>query len=140
MSYPIRDVRRRIHDEYADVVVEIDRCADAVADARASTETNEVESPRDGLQAALEATGVIGTLPAVLVTAVDAAGFELRAQPVPAPPYVVVTSRGPMLRATIDPGRLVVRFDVFEVGRDGVSGSEPAYRRLDGVRVTISLE
>ncbi|AXR81823.1 hypothetical protein [Natrarchaeobaculum sulfurireducens] len=140
MSYPIRDVRRRIHDEYADVVAEIDRCADAVADARASTEPNDREPPREGLQAALEATGVIETLPAVLAAAVDAAGFKLRAQPVPAPPYVVVTSRGPMLRATIDPGRLVVRFDVFEVERDGTSGSGPTYRRLDGVRVTISLE
>ncbi len=140
MSYPIRNVRRRIHDDYADVVAEIGRCADAVADARAEAETNERGSPRDELQAALEATGVLGTLPEVLAAAVDAAGEELRARPVPAPPYVVVTSRGPMLRATIDSGRLVIRFDVFEVVREPPVGSPPAYRRLEGVRLTISLE
>lgn len=140
MSYPIRNVRRRIHDDYAGVVAEIDRCADAVADAREAVEPNDREPPRDGLRAALEATGVLATLPEVLAAAVDAAGEELRARPVPAPPYVVVTSRGPMLRATIDSGRLVIRFDVFEVDRETPAGSPPTYRRLEGVRLTVSLE
>ena len=122
------------------MIAEIDRCADAVAAPWDTARTTDSEAVTDGLRAALEATGTLERLPAVLADAVDATGCELRATPVPAPPYVVVTSRGPMLRATIDPGRLVIRFDVFDVVRDPEPGRSPSYRRRDGVRVTLALE
>lgn len=136
MSSPVRAARRRIEDEHTAIVAGVDHCAEQVAvpwDTSRTTDSDHVVGP---LRSVLESTGLLAQLPLVLADVVEATGYELRARPVPAPPYVVVTSRGPMLRATIDPGRLVIRFDVFEVVRD----PDPAYCRLDGVRVEILLE
>ena len=139
MSHPVRDARRRIQTEHAELVGTIDACADAVAAGWNGARTTDSEAISDGLATTLEDSGVLETLPSVLADVVDATGYELRAQPVAAPPYVVVTSRGPMLRATIDPGRLVVRFDGFAVVTQSDS-AEPATYRRQGVRVTVTLE
>ncbi len=136
MSYPVRTVQERIQAEHTPIVEGINHCADQVAAPWDTARTTNPERLTDSLQSALEATGLLDQLPLVLADAVAATGYELQAQPVPAPPYVVVTSRGPVLRATIDPGRLVIRFDCFEVVRD----PGPAYRRLDGVSVEVCLE
>lgn len=140
MSHPVRTARRRIQSEHASVVDGIDACADAIADPWDTARTTDREAVVDGLDRTLEATGILEALPAVLADAVDATGYELRAPPVREPPYVVVTSRGPILRATIDPGRLVIRFDAFDVVRDSDSSCRPAYRRRDGIEVAVSLE
>ncbi|WP_306057918.1 hypothetical protein [Natronococcus wangiae] len=136
MSHPVRAARRRIQDEWQPLVAGVNDCADQVAepwDTSRTTNPNRVVTP---FRTALESTGLLEQLPRLLADAVDAAGCELQARPVAAPPYVTVTSRGPILRATIDPGRLVICFDAFEVVRNPV----PAYRRLDGVRLDIALE
>ncbi|MEY7847798.1 hypothetical protein AB7C87_01150 [Natrarchaeobius sp. A-rgal3] len=140
MSHPIRDVRRRIQSEHSDVVAAIDDCADRVADPWDTSRTTDRSAIVDSLRSELEGKGVSDRLSAVLEDVVGAAGYELPADPIAAPPYVVVTSRGPMLRATIDPGRLVIGFDVFEVVRNDSPDRLPTYRRLDGTRVTIALE
>jgi len=140
MSHPVRDARRRIRTDHASIVDGIDACADAVAAPWDTARTTDRKTVADGLHRTLADAGVLEALPRVLADAVDATGYELRATPVPAPPYVVVTSRGPILRATIDPGRLVIRFDAFEVVRDPVPDRPPAYRRLDGTRLEVSLE
>jgi len=140
MSHPVRDVRRRIQTDHASIVDGIDACADAVAAPWDTARTTDSETVADGLRRTLAEAGILEALPSVLVDAVEATGYELRATPVPAPPYVVVTSRGPVLRATIDPGRLVIRFDAFEVVRDPDPQRPPAYRRLDGTRLEVSLE
>ncbi|SEV94488.1 hypothetical protein [Natrinema salifodinae] len=138
--HPVRDARRRIQAEHASVIEGIDACADAVAEPWDTSRTTDREAVTDGLHRTFEETGLLETLPAVLADAVAATDYELRARPVPAPPSVVVTSRGPVLRATIDPGRLVIRFDVFDVVRDSDPDRRPAYRRSNGVRLTVSLE
>ncbi|SFC32845.1 hypothetical protein SAMN05444422_10728 [Halobiforma haloterrestris] len=140
MSHPIRDVRRRLLADHSSVVAEVDRCADAVADPWDTARTADRAALVDGLRTALESEGVLERLPTVLADAVDATGHDLEARPVPGPPYVVVTSRGPLLRATIDPGRLVIRFDVFEVIRNAEPGRRVTYRRRDGVELAIGLE
>ena len=66
---------------------------------------------------------VLAAFPAVLRECVAAAGGQLRAEPVAAPPYVVVTSVGPVLRATLDEGRLVVTLRVFAVERPDALGA-----------------
>jgi hypothetical protein len=103
--------------DHGAIVERVLACADAVADTRESPIT---DGPglADALEAALGGAGVLGTLPAVLATAVEAAGGRLSAQPVAAPPYVAVTSRGPILRATLGDRRLVVSIRAFEVERD----------------------
>ncbi|MDQ2049010.1 hypothetical protein RBH26_00780 [Natronolimnohabitans sp. A-GB9] len=140
MSYPVRDARRRIQDEHAAIVEGIDHCADRVADPWDTSRTTDSDAVAERLRSALETTGLLERLPLVLSDVVAATGYELPAQPVAAPPYVVVTSRGPILRATIEPGRLVVRFDAFEVVRDDDPDRSPAYRRRSGVDVELSLE
>ncbi|MFC4543547.1 hypothetical protein ACFO5R_16595 [Halosolutus amylolyticus] len=136
MSYPVRAARQRIEDEHAAVVAGIDHCADQVAAPWDTARTTDPSRVADSLGSALETTGLLERLTVVLADAVDATGHDLQARPVPGPPYVVVTSRGPVLRATIEPGRLVIRFDVFEVVRD----PGPAYHRLDGIAVDVALE
>ncbi|WP_226040744.1 hypothetical protein [Natrinema sp. DC36] len=140
MSHPVRDARRRIQTDHAPIVAGIDACADAVADPWDTSRTTDSHAVADGLRRLLEETGVLEALLSVLADAVEATGYDLRASPVAGPPYVVVTSRGPVLRATIDPGRLVIRFNAFEVIRDSDSDRPPAYRRLDGTQLEVSLE
>lgn len=140
MSHPVREARRRIQTDHAAVVEGIEYCADRVAEPWDTSRTTDRDAVAEGLRSALESTGLLERLPLVLADVVDATGHELPARPVAGPPYVVVTSRGPVLRATIDPGRLVIRFDVFEVVRDADPDRLPAYRRRNGVRVDVSLE
>lgn len=102
---PTAAVRGYLLDEHADLVGTVLDCADAVAagwDGVATTDRDRVVPP---LRAALERAGVLDRLPVVLDGCVAAAGGELSTRPVAAPPYVVVTSRGPMLRARFKDGR-----------------------------------
>ncbi|MFC6769214.1 hypothetical protein [Natrinema soli] len=140
MSHPVRDARRRIQTDHASIIAGIDTCADAVADPWDTSRTTDSHAVADGLRRLLEETGILEALPSVLADVVEAAGYDLQARPVAGPPYVVVTSRGPVLRATIDPGRLVIRFDAFEVVRDSDPDRPSAYRRLDGTQLEVSLE
>ncbi|WP_339103846.1 hypothetical protein [Haloterrigena salinisoli] len=140
MSHPVRDARRRIQTEHAAVVEAVQYCADRVAEPWDTSRTTSRTTVTDGLRSELEATGLLERLPGVLADIVAATGHELSASPVAEPPYVVVTSRGPVLRATIGPGRLVIRFDVFDVVRDADPGQPPAYRRHNGVELSVSLE
>jgi len=119
MSDPARLARRHVLDEHEDVVRTVLDCADAVADGWPEETAGDRDAVVGPLTAALDRTDTLARLPAVLAGAVEAAGYALPAPPVAAPPYVVVTSRGPVLRATVEPGRLLVRVDVFAVGRDG---------------------
>lgn len=131
----VRAARRRVQREHGDVVAAIDRCADEVATAWPADRATDRSAVVEPLRACLDRSGVLEALPSVLDDAVDATGFDLPATPVAHPPYVAITSRGPVLRATIAPGRLVLRFDAFAV----VRGPDPGYRRTDGVELVVSL-
>lgn len=111
----------RLRAAHADAIRETGAAADRVAAARdgPATDRSDVVDP---LAAELRRRGLLERYPRLLADAADAAGCALPAEPVAAPPYVAVTSRGPVLRATLDPCRLVVTLAVFDVerGRDGV--------------------
>lgn len=120
--------RDHLLTERRDTVVRTLDCATAVAAGwddgatidRTTTDRAAVVPP---LRAALDRAGVLERLPTVLRECVAAAGGQLRAAPVAAPPYVVVTSVGPVLRATLSGDRLVVTIGVFRVERrDGATG------------------
>lgn len=99
-------------------------CADAVADgwersrdaARVTTDRDAVVGP---LRVAMERAGILQRCPAMLRGAVAAGGATLQGDPVAAPPYVTVTSRGLVLRGTLGDGegRLIVACEVFDVVR-----------------------
>ena len=124
----VRERLRTDHEAVLDAVA-------ATADALASE--NELFTGGQALASALEdglaETEVLDRLPAVLATAADAAGLTLAAEPVAAPPYVTVTSRGPVIRGSTSDGRLVVVLDAFRVER-----SPRRYVR-DGGRGAVSV-
>lgn len=141
--------REYVLDAHPETVETVLECADAVAadwdsntasaadDGRWTTDRSGVADP---LRAELEASGAWARLPDVLAGAVRAAGYALSASPVADPPYVAATSRGPMLRATVPGGRLVVLVQVFEVER--ADGGRTRYVRGpeavgEAVRVTF---
>ncbi|WP_129116524.1 hypothetical protein [Halegenticoccus tardaugens] len=123
-------VASHLLDERSATIRAVVACADTVADdwdGGATTDRDLVVPP---FETTLREAGLPSALADALAGAVDASGAELRAPPVPASPYVVVASTGPVLRATLPEGRLVVRLDVFAVERDGGvryvrTGSEP---------------
>lgn len=124
-----------VRREHADVLDPVATCADTVAASWDCTQTADASTVSNGLEGALSEAGVLESLPGVLAGAVAAAGGELQATPVAAPPYVVVTSRGPILRATLDGGRLVIRLAVFEVTSGGRYERAPA----EGVAVDVEV-
>jgi len=71
-------------------------------------------------RAALDRARLLDRAPGILRECVAVAGADLQADAVAAPPYVVVTTTGLVLRATLPDGRLVVRIEPFAVSRDPV--------------------
>lgn len=146
---PAAAARDHLLASHADTIAEAFAAADAITtdwrtldDGRPATPDN--DALVRSLRGKLDDCGVLETLPGVLAGAVDAAGYALPATPVPAPPYVVVTSTGPVLRGTVDDGRLVVEIDCFEVVREPAGLSTPvAYARTDSslaAALSVSFE
>ncbi|ELZ35016.1 hypothetical protein C474_01607 [Halogeometricum pallidum JCM 14848] len=144
-------VERRLSAEHSDVLDGLSTCADAVAtewngggDDHTPGETSSAHSPRTtdrdavvpAFQRALDAAGLLAHLPRVLSDLVTAAGRPMPAPPVAAPPYVVVTSEGVLLRASLGDGRLVVSLRVFDIDRAAV---ETGYVRRDGVDARVEF-
>ncbi|QLG62435.1 hypothetical protein [Halorarum salinum] len=123
-------VRERILSEHADLLGTTADCAEAVAAGWGGDATADREAVVPPLRAALERSGALGRLPEMLSTAARALDATLPAEPVAAPPYVVVAATGPVVRATFpDRGRLVVEVRVVRVER---GGDGPRYRRVAG--------
>ena len=112
-------VRAQLRSTHHDCVDETIACADAVADRWEQTWTTDRSALVQPLALELSQRGVLEYYPTVLSDLVTGIGYDLPAQPVAAPPYVVVTSTGPLLRATLADGRLLVAFRLFDVERGG---------------------
>jgi hypothetical protein len=125
--------REHVLSEHADTVAAVGESADAVVEAWDAPTASDGAALADALESCLAESGTLDALPDVLAAAVDAAGGTLSAAPVAAPPYVAVTSRGPVLRATLDDGRLVVELRAFRLTDDS------GYERRDGVAVEASV-
>ncbi|EMA49888.1 hypothetical protein [Halococcus salifodinae] len=111
-------VREHLLTTHADLLDAVLACADAVADSWDGATTSDRAAVVDPFKRALDRAGVLNRLAAALAGAVDTLDEELPAQPVAAPPYVAITSVGPVLRATLDSERLVVTIHAFAVERD----------------------
>lgn len=113
-------VRAYVLDEHGDIIEAVLSCADAIAEGWDGNETVDRTDVVGPLEAMLDRTGVLDQFPGVITGAVEAAGYELRATPVAGPPYVAVTGVGPVLRATVPDGRLVLTIRAFAIERDPV--------------------
>ena len=111
-------VREYVLHSHGELLETVLACADGVAaswDGDATTDRERVVEP---FEQALDERGVTDRLPTLLAGVVDTLGEDLSAQPVAAPPYLAVTSVGPVLRATLADARLVVTIRVFAIERD----------------------
>jgi hypothetical protein len=133
VSDPTETVRARLGDEHTAVLDAVSACADSVAADWPPEGTTSREAVVPPFRRALDASGVLARLPRVLSDLVTATGRPMPAPPVAAPPYVVVTSEGVVLRATASDGRLVVTLRTFDVER----GSETRYVRRPDVDVVV---
>jgi hypothetical protein len=128
----VRDaVRDRLLDAHRPVLERALSCADAVAagwDGETTTDRSAVVEP---YRATLSRAGLLDPLVAALADAVGAAGGDLAARPVPDVPYLAITSRGVVLRAPVESGRLVVTLAAFEI--------DP-YRRGPDLPEALSVE
>jgi len=141
---PAAAARERLLDSRANTIDAVLEAADTVAadwprldDGRPATADR--EALVDPLRAELDERGVLVGLTDLLASAVCAAGYALPATPVPAPPYVVITSTGPVLRGTVEDGRLVVTIDCFEVVREPVGLSAPVGYARTAESLTAAL-
>ena len=109
---------RTHHRNVLEGVVEVSAAVASQWDGDATTDRDSVVPP---LRAALARTGLRDRFPTVLTDLIETIGRSPPAQIVPKPPYVVVTSVGPVLRGTLSDGRLVATLRAFDVDRsDGV--------------------
>lgn len=129
-------IRQYVRSEHGDVLRTIDACADAVGTDPGETVGPDRDAIVEPFRAALKAAGILSRLPALLADVVDEIGHELPAPPSPAPPYVVVTSTGVLLRVTLPPGRLVIAIEPFDVTRDATS----PYRRRASLGLDVRIE
>lgn len=123
MGTPEATVRAYFLSERVDLVRTVLSCADAVTtewEGDATPDRDQVVPP---MRACLDRAGIREALPEALAGGVAATGRELPADPVAASPYVTVTSRGPVLRATLRDFRLVVTIHAFDVKR-GCNGAQ----------------
>lgn len=117
-------VRRRLLDAHRPVLQRVVDCADAVAASwdDSPTDRDAVVPP---FRTALRETKTVDALAAAWADSLAHADYELSARPVPNPPYVVVTSVGVVLRATVSEGRLVATLRTFDVDPYERAGTLP---------------
>lgn len=133
----LETVRAHVLRAHEDTIRAVITAADAVTDRLEAANVTNGSGVRAELERELIRRELMESLVAVLVDAIAAAGIELSAQPVPGPPYVTVTSLGPVLRATGSRGRLVITLRVFAVDR---TDATQYYRARHDPEVVLEIE
>lgn len=112
-------ISRFVTSRHEPFLTDIESAATAVTE---SWECDWVDDPSaivDPLGCELDRRNVIDRCPRVIEDVLSELGSRPFAPIVAAPPYVVVTSRGPMLRATLDECRIILLIRVFSVDTGG---------------------
>lgn len=112
-------VQRRIRARHEQTLAQVEACADDVVATWEGRSTTESGTLRQALETELRNRGVISDFPDILMTAIQTLGYELSVEPVAAPPYVTVSSLGPVLRGAVSEGRVVITIGVFKVTSHG---------------------
>jgi hypothetical protein len=131
-------IRAHLLGERRPFVAGVLACADHTARTWGGEATTDRVAVAEPFESCLRASELYGSFPDLLAECVEAGGASLSARPVADPPYVVVTSVGVLLRATLSDGRLVVTLRAFEVDR---SGERPHYvRGPSGPEAAVEVE
>jgi len=118
-------LRRRLLDAHRPTLGTVFDCADVVAaawDGGATTDRQRVVPP---FRTVLREANALEALVDAWAESFTHAGYEPSGRPVPNPPYVVVTSVGVVLRATVSEGRLVATLRTFAVDPYERAGTLP---------------
>lgn len=111
-------VRRRLLDTHGETIEAVIDSGQTVARALPHEDVSESAAVSRPLNALIGKRKLRGELLAMLHTGAAAIDESVAGTPVPAPPYLVVTSVGPVCRATLSDGRrLVVTVRLFDVDR-----------------------
>jgi hypothetical protein len=109
-------VRACLLERHREVLEVVLSCADAVATGWEGDATSDRAAVVEPYRAALREADALEPLRGTLAAAVAATDHDLAATPVAAPPYLVVTGQGVVLRAPLSTGgRLVVTLRAFAV-------------------------
>lgn len=134
MAVDTDQVRARLRADHEETLRAVAECADTVEASWPESVQVDAALISDPLEECLREAETFQTLLELLRTAVTTAGRTVPADPVPAPPYITITSRGPVLRGPTAGGRLVVTIEVFEVRN---SPSRPYQRTEEPYRIAI---
>lgn len=127
VSSTVAAAREAIADAHRETLAAAVDAGRTVARAWPDETVTDADAVVDPLERVLRERGLPADLLATLDTGAGAVDASIRGSPVPAPPYLAVTSRGPVCRATLSDGRrLVVEPVLFDVGR-----RPPRYRFAD---------
>lgn len=118
MSDPTGTVTERLRTAHRDVLAGVVAAAGAVVDGWDGETTSNRAAVVGPLRAALADAGLLERFTDVLADCVRAIDREPPAEIVASPPYIVITSVGPVLRATLPDGRLVATLRAFVVDRE----------------------
>ena len=119
--------REAIGDSHRETLAAAVDAGRTVARAWPDETVSDADAVAGPLERVLRERELPADLLAMLDTGAAAVDASTRGAPVPAPPYLAVTSRGPVCRATLSDGRrLVVEPVLFEVER-----RPPRYRFAD---------
>lgn len=136
MEDPEATVRRRLLDDHREPIAATVEAARAVADAWEDDSVTDAARITEPLARRLRERGLDRALLALLPAGADALGTAVAGEPVTALPYLAVTGRGPVVRATLADGcRLVVTVAPF-----AVAGRRPARYRFRDLDPAAALE
>lgn len=109
-------IRRRLLAAHTKTISDVVDTGAAVAAAIEEWPLTDGDAIRVPLNRLLHHRGLSTPLLATLETGAEAIGEEIHGAPVAAPPYFLITSRGPLCRATLaSDRRLVIEFELFKV-------------------------
>jgi hypothetical protein len=124
-------IRRRLLDAHRPVLECALSCADAVTAGWDDETTTDREAVVPPYETTLRRAGLLESLTLSFADSVTFAGYELQSRPVADVPYLAVTSRGVVLRGTVEDGRIVATLRAFEL--------DP-YRRAPGLPGALTVE
>lgn len=120
----MEQVRQHILTHHRETVTAVIDTGETIAAGIDEWPVSDPELVRLPLERCLREQNLFEPLVGLLEAASDSLDEQLRGTPVPAPPYLTVTSRGPLCRGTLSDGRrLVVLLSLF-----AVTTRPPAYR------------
>jgi hypothetical protein len=118
VTQPESTIRTRFLEAHRETLQSVIDAGSSVATAWPGDTVQESGAVTEPLKHLLRERELAEDLLRLLRTGTAAIGETVQGTPIPAPPYLVVTSRGPICRGTISDGRrLVVLLELFTVRR-----------------------